>query len=41
MNKTLSNEIMKRSNLGNEYLKSRNEEDSRDFLIKDIYVCLS
>ena len=31
MNKTLSKEIMKRSNLRNKYLKSRSEEDRQRF----------
>ena len=31
MNKTLSKEIMKRSNLRNRYLKSRSEEDRQGF----------
>ena len=34
MNKTLSKEIMKRSNLRNKYLKSRSEDDKQKFVKK-------
>ena len=40
MNKTLSKEIMKRSNLRNKYLKSRSEEDRQRFR-KQINLCVS
>ena len=40
MNKTLSKEIMKRSNLRNKYLKSRNEEDRQRF-VKQRNLCVS
>ena len=40
MNKTLSKEIMKRSNLRNKYLKSGNEEDRRRF-VKQRNWCVS
>ena len=39
MNKILSKEIMKRSNLGNKYLKSRSEEDRQRFR-KQRNLCL-
>ena len=40
MNKTLSKEIMKRSNLRNKYLKSRSEEDRQRFR-KQRNLCVS
>ena len=40
MNKTLSKEIMKRSNLRNKYLKSRSEEDRQRFR-KQRNLCIS
>ena len=40
MNKSLSKEIMKRSNLRNKYVKSRGEEDGNDLENKKIYVYL-
>ena len=40
MNKTLSKEIMKRSNLRNKYLKSRSEDDRQKFVKKIIYMYL-
>ena len=40
MNKILSNEIMKRSNLRNKYLKSRSEEDRQRFR-KQRNLCVS
>ena len=40
MNKTPSKDIMKRSNLRNEYLKSRSEEDRQDFKNNEIDVYL-
>ena len=39
MNKTLSKEIMKRSNLRNKYLKSRSEEDGKRSA-KQINLCV-
>ena len=40
MNKILSKEIMKRSNLRHKYLKNRSEEDRKKFVKKEIYVYL-
>ena len=40
MNEILSKEIMKRSNLRNKYLKSRNEEDRQRF-VKERNLCVS
>ena len=40
MNKTLGKEIMKRSNLRNKYLKSRNEENRQRF-VKERNLCVS
>ena len=40
MNKTLSKEILKRSNLRNEYLKSRSEEHRQRF-VKQRNLCIS
>ena len=40
MNKTLSKEIMKRSNLKNKYLKSRSEEDYQSYA-KQRNLCVS
>ena len=40
MNKSLSKEIMKRSNLRNKYERSRVEEDGKNLENKKIYVYL-
>ena len=40
MNKTLSNEIMKRSNLRNKHLKRRSEKDKQRFR-KQRNICVS
>ena len=40
MNKILSKQIMKRSNLRNNYLKNISEEDRQTFVKKEIYVSL-